>query len=203
MVPTAYSGFMVASTQASAALIGLLFVSISIAPQRVFGSEAEASRQGLALSSFTALANVFFISFGSLIPMLPLGIFMIFPGAVAASQTVLLLQLLPNWRRERTLIRGIALFVVSAVLYGYEIAIGVQLWQSPSNTGALTGLLELLLGAYAIGLARAWELLGAAHGRGITFAAFEHLAALLRRPVHKSNESASPPEPGAKPDDRR
>jgi hypothetical protein len=32
MLPTAYSNFLVASTQASAALIGLLFVSVSIAP---------------------------------------------------------------------------------------------------------------------------------------------------------------------------
>jgi hypothetical protein len=201
MVPAAYTSFLVASTQASAALIGLLFVSISLAPERVFGSKAEATRQALALSSFTALANVFFISFGSLIPMLPLGL-LIIPGGIAASQTLFLLQLIPTWRRERTLLRGVFLFAVSAVIYGYEIAIGIQLWHSPANTASLSGLLGLLLGAYAIGLARAWELLGAAHGRGVTFAAIERITALLRGSADRPAQAASPPEPADQPDER-
>ncbi len=67
MLPAECANFLVASTQASAALIGLLLVSVSIAPERVFGSKAEATRRALALSSFTALANVFFVSFGSLV----------------------------------------------------------------------------------------------------------------------------------------
>ena len=48
MIPAAYSNFLIASTQASAALIGLLFVSVSIAPERVFGRQAEANHQALA-----------------------------------------------------------------------------------------------------------------------------------------------------------
>jgi len=199
MFPAGYTDFLVASTQASAALIGLLFVSISLAPERVFGSRAEASRQALALSSFTALANVFFISFGSLIPGLPLGLLVI-PGAVAGSQTLFLLQLIPTWRRQGTLLRGVSLFFVSAVIYGYEIAIGIQLWRSPSNTAALSGLLELLLGAYAIGLARAWELLGATHGRGVTFAALERITALLRGSDDQP-DPAAPADPPPKPDE--
>lgn len=58
MVPAEFRDFLVASTQASAALIGLLFVSVSIAPERVFGSKAEALGQARALSAFTSLANV-------------------------------------------------------------------------------------------------------------------------------------------------
>lgn len=167
MLPAAYSNFLVASTQASAALIGLLFVSVSIQLERVFGPQAEAERQALALSSFTALANVFFISFGSLIPTLPIGLLVVIAGAVCASQTLALLGLFPKWRRERTLIRSLGLFAISAAIYGYEIAIGVRLISTPTDTGALTALLQLLLGGYTIGLARAWQLLGAPQGRGI------------------------------------
>jgi hypothetical protein len=43
----------------------------------------------------------------------------------------------------------------------------VRLWSAPTNTGALTTLLQLLLGGYGIRLVRAWELLGASHRRGI------------------------------------
>jgi hypothetical protein len=167
VIPAAYSNFLIASTQASAALIGLLFVSVSIAPERVFGPQAEAERQALALSSFTALANAFFISFGSLIPDLPIGLLVVIAGAVCMSQTLALLGLFPKWRHERTLIRSLGLFAISAAIYGYEIAIGVRLISTPTDAGALTVLLQLLLGGYTIGLARAWQLLGAAQGRGI------------------------------------
>jgi hypothetical protein len=51
--------------------------------------------------------------------------------------------------------------LISLAIYGYEMAYGIQLWFGSPGPGALTGLLELLLGAYAIGLGRAWELLGA------------------------------------------
>ncbi len=93
MIPAPYENFLVASTQASAALIGLLFVSVSIAPERVFGGQAEAEKQ--ARSAFTALANVFFISFTSLIPHLSIGIVVVVIGAVALNQTLSLLFLVP------------------------------------------------------------------------------------------------------------
>lgn len=181
-IPQQYANFLTASTQASAALIGLLFVSVSIAPERVFGRQAEATRQALAVSSFTALANVFFVSFGSLIPDIPLGPLVMIPGVVATGQNLLLLRLLPQWRREHTMIRGLLLLLVGATIYGYEIAIGVRLWLTPSDTAAMTFLLELLLGAYAIGLARAWELLGASHRRSLFSAAIGWLKARLGMP---------------------
>jgi hypothetical protein len=167
VIPAAYSNFLVASTQASAALIGLLFVSVSISPERVFGREAEAGRQALALSAFTALANVFFISFGALIPNLSFGVLVVIASVIAASQTLALLASLPSWRREGILLRSLALFGASAAIYGFEIVIGVRLISSPTDSSSLTVLFELLLGGYSIGLARAWQLLGAREGRGI------------------------------------
>jgi hypothetical protein len=161
MVPAEFQPFFTASTAASAALIGLLFVSVSIAPERVFGTKAESVRQAQALSAFTALANVFFISFGALIPGAPTGLIVTIVSIPAVLQTLGLLLLLRQWRAEGALRRGLFLFLASAAVYGYELAIGIQLWISPNNTGALTGLLDLLLGGYAIGLGRAWELLGA------------------------------------------
>lgn len=167
MIPPAYSSFLVASTQASAALIGLLFVAISIAPERVFGVGSEATRRAMALSSFTALANVFFVSFGSLIPDLTFGIMVIVAGGVATSQTLSLLRMVGNWRRERTLVRGLTLFLVSMGIYVYEVIAGVQLLYSPRSGALYTAIESLMLGIFAVGLARAWELLGAPQGRGM------------------------------------
>jgi hypothetical protein len=188
LIPADYSSFLVASSQASAALIGLLFVAVSIAPERIFGHGAEAERQALALSAFTALANAFFISFGSLIPDLPFGVLVVVAGGVAGSQTIALLALLPNWRRERTLVRSVALFGISAAIYVSEIVLGILLLDKPGDRGDLSQLAMLLLGVFSIGLARAWELLGAPHGRG----AVSTIAGWLDRRVN---------EPDSKPPD--
>lgn len=160
MVTADYQPFLTASVAASAALIGLLFVSISIAPERVFGENAESRRMAQALSAFTALTNVFFISFASLIPGLPIGPVVTVVAIPAVLQTLGLLLLFGQWKAQGAVRRGLVLFVISVAIYGYELVYGIDLWLRPSST-ALTGLLELLLGAYAIGLGRAWELLGA------------------------------------------
>lgn len=161
MVPADYQSFVVASTQASAALIGLLFVAITLAPERVFGEQADAGRQARALSAFTALANVFFISFTMLIPDVRVGIVVTLVGTVSSLQTLSLLFLVPHWRSQRILWRSLFLFVGSLAIYGGELAVGLQLWVKPSDLGSLSGVLELILGAFALGLGRAWELLGA------------------------------------------
>jgi hypothetical protein len=165
VVPAAYSSFLVASTQASAALIGLLFVAVSIAPERVFGPGAQSTRKAMALSSFTAMANVFFVSFGSLIPDLAFGTIVVAAGIVAASQTLSLLSLVGSWRAEGSQLRGIALFAISGGIYAFEIVIGLQLLYGTPDKALFTELETLMLGIFSIGLARAWELLGAPHSR--------------------------------------
>ncbi|TMF64134.1 MAG: hypothetical protein E6I11_10870 [Chloroflexi bacterium] len=102
-------------------------------------------------------------------------------------QTLGLLLLIPHWRAENAVRRGVILFSVSALIYGYEMAIGIRMWLVPSDTGALSGLLELLLGAYAIGLGRAWELLGAPRLGWYGF-----LAAALQRRRERSTENRPP-----------
>jgi hypothetical protein len=139
----------------------LLFVSVSIAPEKVFGPQSEAVRQARAVSAFTALANVFFLSMSSLIPQVNVGLVATVAGAVAVLQTLFLLSMRRHWVAEGALLRSLALFLGSAAIYLGEISVGVELWAHPSAAGALTGLMELILGAYAIGLGRAWELLGA------------------------------------------
>ncbi len=79
-------------------------------------------------------------------------------GALAGSQVLSLLLLLPTWRRDRTLVRRLGLFAASGAVYGYEIVVGLRLWSAPADTGALTAVLDLLLGTYAIGVGAARRL---------------------------------------------
>lgn len=161
MVTAEFEPFFLASVGASAALIGLLFVSVSVAPERVFGQQSDAVRQAQALSAFSALTNIFFISLMSLIPGILFGLVVWIISIPAMVQTLALLGLAGKWHRGGIVARGLFLFVASAVIYGYEFALGFQMWRDPTNRGALVNLLLVLLGAYAVGLGRAWELLGA------------------------------------------
>ena len=188
-VPTDYEPFLTASVAASAALIGLLFVAITLAPEKVFGEQADAGRQARALSAFTALANIFFISFATLIPDIPTGLVVVGVSAASALQTLGLLALLRHWSAQGVLWRSLVLFAGSLAIYGGELAVGAQLWANPGGRGSLTGLLELLLGAYAIGLGRAWELLGAPR-TGVL------MRVLARLDRAQKPAPGKPPEPG-------
>src|SRR5581483_8938312 len=101
MVPDTFIAYFAASAGASAALIGLLFVAVSLAPERVFGRQALVAKQTEALSAFTALANVFFISLGALVPGLNIGMLAMIVALMSLAQTLSLLALWPRWRRER------------------------------------------------------------------------------------------------------
>jgi len=69
MVPPQFTNFFLASSGAAAALVGLLFVAISVAPEHIVQANAPIERQAMAASSFSALLNAFFISLGALIPV--------------------------------------------------------------------------------------------------------------------------------------
>ena len=162
MVPAEFQTFFLASAGASAALIGLLFVGVSIAPERVFGRDSDPRREAQAVSAFSALANVFFLSMASLIPGIVLGFVAVIVGGVSSLQLLgLLIRVRPSARNLVETVRGVVLFLASAAVYATEIYLGIVLWRHPSETSALAGLLEVLLAAYAIGLGRAWQLLGA------------------------------------------
>jgi hypothetical protein len=61
------------------------------------------------------------------------------------------------------------LFVAVSIApeHGGEIILGAQLLGTSNPDAFLTTLLELLLAVFAIGLVRAWELLGAPSSRGL------------------------------------
>src|SRR6476646_9964243 len=68
MIPASFDNFLLAVASAGAALIGLLFVAISVRPERLFGARAVREHAAVATSTFTALINGFFISAAALLP---------------------------------------------------------------------------------------------------------------------------------------
>src|SRR5262249_59061145 len=62
MVPSDFNAYFSASATAAAALVGLLFVAISLAPESTVARSAPLRRRAIAVSAFTGLLNAFFIS---------------------------------------------------------------------------------------------------------------------------------------------
>ena len=147
--------FFAASVGAAAALIGLLFVAISIAPEKVFGDQADADRRADAQRAFTALVNVFFVSLAALMPH----------SAVRVMEVVALLAIVQIARAIFMRVRS------DGGLKNWQhlglISLGIYVFELIAAQGVVTRavspdkLVYFVLGFYAYALGTSWNLLGA------------------------------------------
>ncbi len=165
MVPSAFETFFATIAGAGAALIGLLFVAISIAPEQTVRPEAPLERQAMTTSCFLALCNPFFIALIALIPSMRVDVVAVTTFVVSITgllNTVILGRLLlrqsSGWRSA---VRRTAFTLVSLALYGGEFYVGTLLLNSLAASVPLSWLAAVLVGSNLLGLSRAWDLLGA------------------------------------------
>lgn len=163
VVPGDFSNYFLGSAGASASLLGLLFVAISLAPERIIGRESSPLPRAQAASAFTALLGAFFVSMVALIPTSNLG----YPGAIMSvigiTNTLSLGRHFSRVWHVRGERWGIVLLFGSLFIYAYQLWYSADLLLHSHDVSSVKGLAYLLLGSYAIGLGRAWELLGAQH----------------------------------------
>lgn len=161
MVPPEFLSFFIASTGAGAALVGLLFVAVSLAPERMVTRQAPVERRAVAGSAFTGLINAFFTSLSALIPHFNLGTFVVPYSVISLLTTLLqawpLLRLHKGWQ---SLLRRSLMVLLSLGLYGSELIYGLGLILHPDQVGYVYSVLFVMLGCFGLGLIRAWELLG-------------------------------------------
>jgi hypothetical protein len=162
MASGAFNSFFATSASAGAALVGLLFVAVSIAPHETVKASAPIERQAISATAFTALINAFFISLAALIPGSNVGYATLLMGILGFANTLSLAwYLLKQWAGWRSLARRGFLLVAGLIIYGYEVYFAALLLLTPTDRGPLYGLTGLLIGVYGLGIARAWQLLGA------------------------------------------
>jgi len=169
MLPAAYIPFFAASVGASGALIGLLFIAISIAPERTVGKTATPEREAVAGNAFTALSNVFFIGLVALVPEPGLGYALVIVGVSSALATIRLARRLFAGRgaqRQRLgpldVARRLALVVASLFIYGTEVWWGMaMLLGAAHHNDPFIATSFLIVGGYGLVLLSMWSLLGA------------------------------------------
>jgi hypothetical protein len=150
-----FKDFFAASVGAAAALIGLLFVAVSLRLEKIFGAGAIQTMRGSAVAAFIALGNVFFVSLAALMPRLA-------PQAIVAIALISILQILKasaTMSRLYPSLRGWRRFgLISTVIYVLELVIALRL---TLNVGHPEGVVYTVLGLYGYALGVSWDLLGA------------------------------------------
>ena len=153
----------VASASVAGALIGLLFVAISVAHDRLEDDDAPHIHRVGAAAALTTFVNALTVSLFGLLPGDELG-----GTAVAVSIIGLLFvaaSLLSLWRVRRsgsgwTSARD-ALFLVSILLtFVAQLVGGLELGAHPADVGDARQIAITVIVCFLIGITRSWVLIG-------------------------------------------
>jgi hypothetical protein len=162
MVPENIHDFFVASGSGACALIGLLFVAISVAADRLARAEAGAQVMRIrAAAALTAFINSLAVSLFALIPGHKIG-----PAAmaVAVAGLAFVAAALLSLVRSRPVRLGTvydALFLVGlAVLFVVQLIEAADVIAHPADAGTVDTLAVLVIACFLVGIGRAWELIG-------------------------------------------
>lgn len=191
MTPSSLHELFAASAGVAGALIGLLFVAISVEHARLTADDADQLQRVRASAALTSFTNALSISLFALALTDALGwtaLVVSVGGLLFVAASVLSLyrvgQVQPVAVRE-------TLFLV-----GLVITFGVQLWYAlrlidhAGDVGAARGIAVMVIVCFLLGIARSWELIG---GPSIGFGK-EVTAIVHQRSADREAAAAAPPD---------
>jgi hypothetical protein len=160
-----YENFFIASTGASAAILGLLVVAVSVVNADDANPTTRELRTVLAGSAFVALVNIFLVSIvaltgGSVI-------FGLSSLAMAAVGLLATRRLIPRAKRAGNFSRGlparklnIAFASVSIGAYSGQLGLAVALLANTQSAALQRALVLVIVALYCSALGRTWQVTG-------------------------------------------
>jgi hypothetical protein len=153
--------FFSASASVGGALIGLLFVAISVNPERILGPNASDLHGVRAAATLTAFTNALSVVLFGLIPGFSVG----YPALVVAILGLLfivaaLLRMVPAWKAKEIHWLDLTFLVGLLIVLLLQLISGVGLVRHSRDSNDLQRICVLVVVCFLIGIERAWELVG-------------------------------------------
>lgn len=177
MILDGFHDFFVASAGVAGALVGLLFVAVSVTQERLSQEGRSQLYRVRASAALTSFSNALAVSLFALIPGVGIGwtatiVAMLGLFFIAASVLSLIRLRAQHGSPPRD-----ALFLAGqAVALLIQLIAGISAINSPDSVGDIRAVAIVVIVSFFIGVARAWELIG-----GPEIGLFHELRLLSRR----------------------
>jgi hypothetical protein len=160
VLPPLYDDLFPAIAGCAAALIGLLFVALSVSANR--GKVTRVVQEVRAAAALVAFINALAVSLFGLIPgtnigypALALGVVgLLFTAAGARSIFNSWSMFRLHWRQQ------LGLIALLLLIFGTELVNGIAILANPRSTGPIQTISYAIVASLLVGIARAWELVG-------------------------------------------
>jgi hypothetical protein len=158
--------FFTTSAEVAGALIGLLFVAISVSPERILGPDASEIHSMRAAATLTAFTNALAVGLFGLVPGFHVGgtaTVVAILGLLFVAGAVM--RLLPGLRAKRVAWTDFGFLLSLAVVFAIQLLAGLGLDHNERDAGDLQTVCVLVVVCFLLGIGRAWELVGGRSAR--------------------------------------
>jgi hypothetical protein len=161
VTPAGFHDVFVASASVAGALIGLLFVAISVAHERLTAPDAAQTHRVRASAALTAFINALTVSLFALIPAIEIG----WPTLVVSILGLVfvvasLLSLLRVRRSQPENLRDATFLVGLVITFGFQFRSGLMAILHRHDARPVQTIAVLVIVCFLIGISRSWELIG-------------------------------------------